>query len=331
MDIKMKNTNVFNFYSNVAEKKVDWLWYPYIPYGKITLIEGDPGEGKSTFMINLAALLTKGEPMPDGFKTPKPITVVYQCNEDDIYDTIKPRLLSANADCAKIAYIIDEENPLDLEDERIECAIAETGARLLILDPFQSFLSQNNDLQNSGRMRFVLGKLSDIAAKYNCAVVLIGHMNKSKGSKSLYRGMGSIDIAAIARSVLMITRDSDDGSTRYMLPIKSNLAPIGLPIEFHFNINSGFEWIGQCDANISTEITESSTPNKRAITIEMLSSFLHDGPKPCKQIFEHLETLGISERTAYKAKKEMGIISYRTDTTWYWELPNKEGNNENED
>lgn len=327
----MENNTIFNFYSNVAEKQVDWLWYPYIPYGKITLIEGDPGEGKSTFMINLAALLTKGETLPDGYETPYPITVVYQCNEDDIHDTIKPRLLSADADCKKIAYIIDEDKPLSLEDNRIEYAIANTGARLLILDPFQSFLSQNNDLQNAGRMRYVLTKLADIAAKYNCAVVLIGHMNKSKGGKNLYRGMGSIDIAAIARSVLMITRDSDDESTRYMLPIKSNLAPIGLPIEFHFDLDTGFEWIGRCETKINTEATESNVPNKTAIAIEMLHSFLRDGPKPCKQIFDHLDTLGISERTAYKVKKEMGIISYRTDTTWYWELPEMEGDNKNED
>lgn len=214
-------------------------------------------------------------------------------------------MLSAKADCNKIAYIIDDDAPLDLEDDRIEYAISQTKARLFILDPFQSFLSQNNDIQNSGRMRYLLGRLSDIAAKYNCAVVLVGHMNKSKGSKSLYRGMGSIDITAIARSVLMVIRDSSESTIRYMIPIKSNLAPIGNAIGFHFDKSKGFEWLGACDINVEEEISGGNMPGKKAVAIEMLTSLLSDGPKSTKKIFDHMATLKISDRTLYTAKKEL--------------------------
>lgn len=84
--------NVFEFYASVKEQKVEWLWYPYIPYGKLTLLEGDPGEGKSTFMLHIATRLTRGQDMPDGFKVEKPEYVIYQCNEDDVADTILQKI-----------------------------------------------------------------------------------------------------------------------------------------------------------------------------------------------------------------------------------------------
>ena len=110
-----------------------WLWYPYIPYGKLTILQGDPGEGKSTFILNIAALLTRGKNMPDGFRVPSPQRVVYQTAEDNIADTVKPRLIEAGADCDMIAYIVDDDIPLTLEDSRIEKVIEQTGARLFIL------------------------------------------------------------------------------------------------------------------------------------------------------------------------------------------------------
>ena len=127
------------FYSSITSVKVSWLWYPYIPYGKLTVLQGDPGEGKSTLILNVTALLTKGEPMPDGSKGGGPHKVLYQCAEDDIADTIKPRLMAAGADCSMVAFIQDDDRPLTLDDERIERAIVDTKARLLVLDPFQAF------------------------------------------------------------------------------------------------------------------------------------------------------------------------------------------------
>ena len=99
----------YEYFSTVTQQKVDWLWYPYIPYGKLTIVQGDPGEGKSTFILNVAALLTRGRDMPDGYKVPEPQRVVYQSAEDNIADTVKPRLVAAMADCDKVAYIVDDE------------------------------------------------------------------------------------------------------------------------------------------------------------------------------------------------------------------------------
>ena len=134
----MKWDNSFNgieYYSNVKSSSVEWIWYPYIPCGKITVLQGDPGEGKSTLILHIAAILTKGANLPDGNKIKKPMTVIYQCSEDSKADTIKPRLENAGADCRRVAFIKDDNGDLTLDDERIELAVKTTGAKLLVLDP----------------------------------------------------------------------------------------------------------------------------------------------------------------------------------------------------
>ena len=312
---------IFEYYDSVEEKSVEWLWYPYIPYGKLTLLEGDPGEGKSTLMIQIAALLTKGYHMPDGYPIKKTERVVYQCNEDDVADTIKPRLKAAGADCSKIAYIIDENSSLTLNDERIEDVLKQTQARLFVLDPFQSFLIQDGDLHSVGRMRTVLGNLAVIAAKYRCAVVLVGHMNKTVGGKSLYRGLGSIDIAAIARSVLMVSRDEEDSEIRYMLPIKSSLAPEGSEIAFRMSKKEGFQWLnGKRHQKI-----------RRTDAVDVLTGILSEGAVLSSDIFQKMQELGISERTLYKLKKELGIKSFRKNGVWFWKLDTEESMMDNEE
>ena len=152
--------SVFKYYSSVVPKQVEWLWYPYIPYGKLTIIQGDPGEGKSTFILNIAAALSTGGSLPDGSSFELPQNVVYQCAEDDAEDTIKPRLIAAGADCDRIAYIVDDNRELNVADDRIELTIRQTNARLFILDPLQSYLTQEGDMCSMGHMRSLLGNLS---------------------------------------------------------------------------------------------------------------------------------------------------------------------------
>lgn len=188
----------------VVSKEVSWLWYPYIPYGKITVIEGDPGEGKTTLVLKLAAMLSKGLPLPcDDDRPYEPIHIIYQTAEDGIDDTIKPRLEQNGADCSMIRVIDETEKELSMTDERLEQAIVETNAKLIILDPIQAYIGATVDMHRANEIRPVLKKLGMIAEKYQCAVILIGHMNKASGSKSTYRGLGSIDIQATARSVLL--------------------------------------------------------------------------------------------------------------------------------
>ncbi len=309
----------YEYYSSVVPKQVDWLWYPYIPYGKITLLQGDPGEGKSTIMVQLAALLTKGGKLPDGSAVIEPQNVVYQCAEDGMEDTIKPRLVTAGADCDRIAYIRDSDTVLTISDERIESTIRDTKARMLVLDPIQAFIPQNADMQSASKMRSIMRNLADVAERYSCAVILVGHMSKTSGMKNLYRGLGSIDIVAIARSVLMIERDTECPEMRYMFPVKSSLAPEGCPIGFMLDSETGFQWLGRCRKTTALD-EETSDLGKKEKAAMLLQMFLATEDKSSLELLEQFQKLGISRRTVQTVKKELGIKAYQKNRTWYWSL-----------
>lgn len=178
-----EETGIFTLYSDVEATAVRWLWYPFIAVGKITLLQGDPGDGKSTMMMNLIAELSKGGTMPDGKSIGMPQKVIYQCSEDDASDTIKPRLETCGADCRNVAFINEEMNSgLTLDDERIRKAIIQFRPRLVVIDPIQAYLGSDSDLQIAGRARKLMQRLGMWASAYDCAVVLIGHLNKKEGT-----------------------------------------------------------------------------------------------------------------------------------------------------
>ena len=192
--------------SDVQSQTVDWLWYPFIPYGKLTIIQGDPGDGKTTLILNIAARLSKGEGLDNDMKVTEPVKIIYQTAEDGLADTVKPRLELAEAVCERIMVIDETEKSLSMIDERLETAIKRTGARVLILDPIQAYLGGTMDMNRANEARDMTKRLSLLAEKYKCAILLIGHMNKAGGNKAAYRGMGSIDFFAVARSVLLVVR-----------------------------------------------------------------------------------------------------------------------------
>ena len=192
--------------SEVQSQEIEWLWYPFIPYGKLTIIQGDPGDGKTTMVLNLAAKLSKGEALDENMKVTEPVNVIYQTVEDGLADTVKPRLELAGADCERIIVIDESDKSLSMVDERLEEAIVRTGARLLILDPIQAYLGGGMDMNRANEARDMTKKLGALAEKTKCAIILIGHMNKASGNKAAYRGMGSIDFFAVARSVLLVGR-----------------------------------------------------------------------------------------------------------------------------
>lgn len=318
MNNKIEDSEIL-YYSSVQATDVHWLWYPYIPYGKITILQGDPGDGKSTLMIDLIAKLTTGSALPDGSVCADDINCVYQCSEDTLSDTIKPRLVKAGADCEKVAYICDEEETLTLDDSRIEKSVSETHAKLLVLDPLQSFLSQNGDLQNAIRIRILMKKLKIIAEKHGCAVVLICHLNKAENKKNLYRILGSIDITASARSVLMTQRDNEDRNLRYLTHIKSNLAPEGDSFAYRLGSQKSVEWIAKCPAAFTDQdgnlIMKQS---KTELAEKLLKVLLGNGEQPTSVILEKMNDFDLSERTVREAKKSLNIKAKRKNGIWYW-------------
>ena len=237
-------TGIFTLYSDVQATAVRWLWYPFIAVGKITLLQGDPGDGKSTMMMNLIAELSKGGTLPDGKIIGMPQRVIYQCSEDGVSDTIKPRLEKCGADCRNVAFINEETySGLTLDDERIRQAIIEFRPRLVVIDPIQAYLGSDSDLQIAGRARKLMQRLGMWASVYDCAIVLIGHLNKKEGTKGLYRSLGSIDVVAAARSVLQVERDPKDADIRIVRQIKNSLAPSDGEIRFSITAEDGFRWL----------------------------------------------------------------------------------------
>ena len=210
--------------SEVQSQEIEWLWFPFIPYGKLTIIQGDPGDGKTTLVLNIAAKLSKGERLDENMNITETVNIIYQTAEDGLADTVKPRLELAGADCERIAVIDESEKSLSMIDERLEGAIVRTHAKLLILDPIQAYLGGGMDMNRANEARDMTKRLGALAEKYKCAIILIGHMNKASGNKAAYRGMGSIDFFAVARSVLLVGRVEGESNIRAVVQIKNNLA-----------------------------------------------------------------------------------------------------------
>ena len=173
--------------------------------------------------------------------------MIYQTAEDGLGDTIKPRLMEAEADLDRILVIDESKQGLSLSDERIERAIRQTGARLIILDPIQAYVGEKTDMNKANEIRPMFRRLAEIAERTGCAVILIGHLNKAAGGQSAYRGLGSIDFRAAARSVLLIGRVKREPNVRVIVHDKSSLAAEGKPIAFCLDPETGFSWIGEYD------------------------------------------------------------------------------------
>lgn len=312
----MVEKNDVGFYSDVKAVDVEWLWYPYIPYGKISVLQGDPGDGKSTFILNIIAAVSRGGKTPDGKRLPCPYKVIYQCSEDGIADTIKPRLEKAGANCRNVCFIKEDDNLLSLDDERIGKAIDKTNARLLVIDPVQAYVGDDGNLNVASKARRLMQKLSMWASKYNCAVVLVAHLNKRDSAKSLYRTMGSIDFVASARSVLQLSR-CDDG-LRKVEQIKCSLAPKGDDCYFRIDEDGKLEWAKAEDKKL-----EWTSEEKGDIPL-FLVSLLQNGPVKATEVIELSKEKGYSKRTLDKVKKQMGIKSFKRENQWYWQLGGKD-------
>ena len=307
--------------SEIQSQEVSWLWYPFIPYGKLTIIQGDPGDGKTTLVLNIAAWLSKGEGLDSEMKLSEPVNVIYQSAEDGLADTVKPRLELAGADCERILVIDEKEKSLSMVDERLEKAIVQTKARMLILDPIQAYLGGGMDMNRANEARDMTKKLGALAEKHQCAIVLIGHMNKAAGNKAAYRGMGSIDFFAVARSVLLVGRVEGEPNIRAVVQIKNNLAAFGHPKAFALS-EDGFQWLGDYEIT-ADEVLGGIAPkaNKMEQAKRLLRELaLTTDAIQSNEIFDMADEQGISKRTLENAKRELGIRARKINNSWYWEL-----------
>ena len=319
----MENKKIIRM-SEIEPQEVKWLWYPYIPQGKISLIQGDAGDGKTMLILTLSALLSQGLPLPQQDTGKEPATIIYQTAEDGLEDTIRPRLEAAGADLDRIVLINDSEVPLTIADKRIEETILAEKAKLLILDPLQAFLGEGTDMHRANSVRPLFSRLGKVANKTGCAIVLVGHMNKMQGTKAMYRGLGSIDIPAVARSVLVVGRSKDNPDRRIMAHLKSSLAPFGKSI--CYEIDGAVKFTGTCDVTAEQLVNgggygENFTQKKSSYVTEQLQELLCNGEVSTAEINEYFEAMGISKRTVENARKELAIVARKHDNQFFCSLP----------
>lgn len=293
--------------SDVEEKVVQWLWYPFIPFGKVTLIQGNPGKGKTWLAMALAAYCTNRKELPNALPI-EPFNVLYQTAEDGIGDTIKPRLAKCGADMTRVRFINEEEQQLSMTDERIEKAIRQNNVKLMIMDPIQAYLGANVDMNRANEIRPLFRNLSNIAERTGCAIVLIGHLNKSSGSQNDYRTLGSLDIAAAVRSILFVEKVEKEKNQdiRVVYQQKDSLAKKENPVTFSLG-EDGLTWIGEYDISIE-DLLAGNTGTKKETKMEkaqkLILDLLNKRKAMCLEELEaELLAYGISARTGRDARK----------------------------
>lgn len=314
--------------SDIEPKEVKWLWYPYIPFDKVTLLQGDPGDGKSKFMLSLAALLSKGDSLLFSDEEERElITIIYQTMEDDSDDTVVPRFNSAGGNGNNLIFVKEDMKSLSFGDNRIREAIEKYNAKLLILDPMSSYIGESCLMNNADETRAEFNHLIAVARDTGCAIVIIAHMNKMRDTNPLYRTNGSIDIAGAARSILAITRtaNKEAPAERYLVQVKSNLAPTGSAILFEV-AESGVNFVSELEMTaeeaFSSLAPKMGRPSEKELNAkEFILEMLKDGEMLANDCEAILEETGFKKSTIKKAKKKAGVVSHKKGFLWYWSLP----------
>jgi AAA domain len=305
---------------------VEWLWPRHIPRGKLTLIDGDPGLGKSTLTLDLAARVTTGRPMPDGASS-EPGTVALLTAEDGIADTVLPRFLAAGGNAERVQvihglrdFLSDESFPLEFPSHlpNLLDSLDELRPSLIIVDPLAAFLGPEINTWRDHDVRRALTPLGEFANALGTSVVAVRHLTKGMGGSALYRGGGSIGIIGAARAAFLVARDPQDRERRLLAPVKMNLGP--MPAARIFRIESAGDssrivWEGEStlsadgllSAAAETDDDKSALEEARAYLSERLGA----GPMPAKQVTSEARSLGISDRTLQRAKRVLGIVGDR--------------------
>lgn len=318
--------------ADVQPKQVDWLFYPFIPLRKLTIVEGDPGLGKSWLMCALSAGVTCGQGLP-GADPFEPGNVLMLSAEDGLADTLRPRLDAVGADVSRI-FALDGVVTFDSAGlVRLEAAIIEYSPVLVIIDPLFAFTGGKVDIHRANECRAISAPLAAIAERCGCALVAVRHLGKSRGGgHALNAGIGSIDLTAAARSVLLVGQDPDEPSKRAIVQTKNNLAPLGQSIGYTLE-NGQFFWTGASDLTAGRILAAATSEEAGSCineAIDFLRSALSEGPRDNKEVKKEAKQAGISEATLRRATQRLGIKPRKLGgpgseaQKWVWELPASE-------
>lgn len=317
------------YLSEVETERLQWLSRGRVAAGKITLVDGDPGLGKSTLLADWSARVSRGEALPDGVAGP-PRGVVLLSAEDGLADTIRPRLEAAGADLDRIAALLtvpDGDGPpaglgrlpsIPADLPYLEQAITDIDAALVIVDPLMAYLGTETNAHRDQDIRRALAPLAQLAERTGVAVVLVRHLNKAQSANALYRGGGSIGIVGAARCGLLVAADPDDSERRILAPIKSNLARPPAALAFQLAPVAGtdvarVEWLGETrhTAGALLTIPDDETRTERDDAEAWLAAYLADGPVETSDVLAAGRKAGHAERTLKRAKAALAVRSER--------------------
>jgi putative DNA primase/helicase len=333
--------------ADVRPSAIEWLWPNWIALGKVHVLAGEGGRGKSTILCNTSAITTTGTRWPDGAAASQPGSVIILAAEDDVEDTLAPRLMAAGADLSRVFVIrsVFDENKrrgfsLQADLERLEAEISKRdNVKLVIIDPVSSYLGKVDSHKNAD-VRSVLEPLGEMAARLRVAIICNNHFSKGGGSANS-RIIGSVAFVNQARAAFIVTPDEDDDTRMLLIPSKMNIAPIrhglayrieGCLVEFEGKeIPTSRIMYESAPITITADQALAAMEgNGQARTDKAeASDFLHDilatGPLPAKQVKAEATEAGISTKSLRSAREALGIKPEKTgfggDGGWVWSLP----------
>jgi AAA domain-containing protein len=326
--------------SDITPQAVSWLWPARIPLGKLTLLEGDPGLGKSTLALDLAARVSCGAVMPDGVPgLGAPSGVVVLTAEDGLADTVAPRLEAAGADRERIVALCgvrvdDYERPPMLPEDLpgVRAAIEQVVARLVIIDPLVAFFGSSVDSWRDQDVRRALHPLAQLAEECDVAILALRHLTKGGGPQAIYRGGGSIGIVGAARSALLVARDPEDDGVRVLASVKCNLAPEPPSLTFRLESAPGsvarIVWGGSSPHRADALVAVPADEGERS-SIDEAIGFLREElsatPQKSRELERAARRLGISDRTLERARARLGVRPQKVGGEWWVSLPSGNG------
>lgn len=322
-----KKKDAFIDLSTVTAREIDWLMEPLIPYGMITIMEGDPGVGKSYLAMHIASQVSVGGSLP-GAKKVRRGRVLYLSAEDDLAYTIRPRIDAMGGDPKRIRvqadYLsLDEDGLQELFDE-----VRRKPPSLIIMDPLFAYVPSSQDMYRPNVIRSLLSQLRDIAEYADTAVVVVRHLTKAKRDKAIYQGGGSMDVIGAARSAFLVAEHPDDPEQKIVAHVKHNIAPRGTSWVYELvqEVPEGvpvLKWIGPSQLTIDDLMGSDAGDRETALdtAIDFLREQLKEGPKPVSEIEAQAERRNISKRTIDRARKEIGIVAKKSKNGWVLSLP----------
>jgi hypothetical protein len=313
-----------------------WLWPGRLALGKLAMLDGDPGLGKSLLALDLCARLSTGRPMPDGSPGPGPASALVLEAEDGEEDTVRPRLAALGADLDRVFVArrgeLGELPRFPGQLAALDAALREADARLLVLDPVVAFLEPGVLTSSDQSVRRALAPLAELAKQHRCAVILVRHLNKQSGGRALYRGSGSIGLLGACRSGWLVASDPRVPERRVLAQVKNNLAPRQPSLGFDLCPRPGappeLVWQGESPLT-ADELLGGNRPgpdrSPRDRAQAFLQAFLQAGPRPTREIWEAAQHEHFSKRTLQRASEELSIRSQWIHQDGvprcYWLLP----------